>query len=84
MDISEAGIVDQPIVSVGADPLPSTSYLVLGGVAPALPGTTFRTAPGSRCAGILLVGPVSSAQFTELLSDLPNFETGTLRSGLFQ
>jgi hypothetical protein len=72
MDTYDTAVVDNSVVTAGTDPVPSTPFQVLGGTLPALADISCRTTPGSTCAGILMLGPVTPAQLADALVELPD------------
>jgi hypothetical protein len=72
MDTYETAVAHKSVVTAGADLVPNTPFLVLGGTFPALAGTSFRATPGSPCAGILMLGPVTPAQLADALVEVPD------------
>jgi hypothetical protein len=72
MDTYETAAAHDSVVTGGTDPVLSTPFLVLGGVLPALAGIGSRTTPGSPCAGILMLGPITPAQLADTLLELPD------------
>ena len=72
MDTYQTAVVDNAVITSGIDPVASTPFLVLGGALPALEGISCRTTPGSPCAGILMLGPLTPAQVAYALLEVPD------------
>ena len=62
MDTYETAVAQNSVVTAGTAPVLTIPFLVMGGTSPALAGISCRTTPGSPCAGVLMLGPVTPAQ----------------------
>jgi hypothetical protein len=72
MDTYQTAVTHNSAVTADAETVPSTPFLALGGTLPALAGISCRTTPGSPCAGILMLGPVTPAQLADALIEVPD------------
>jgi len=65
-------VAQNSVVTAGTAPVLTIPFLVMGGTLPALAGISCRTTPGSPCAGVLMLGPVTPAQLADALLGVPD------------
>ena len=72
MDTYDTAVAPHSVPFPPTDPILSTRYLVLGSNPPRVPGMSFHTTLGSPCAGIVMLGRVTPAEFADALEEAPD------------